>query len=284
MNLLLIAAIVVGVAGVSVALMFVVHRRRAPGTRFFVEVEKGTGVFTFIGTAFAVLLAFVVLEAFASFNDARGGAESEATAVVELSRNSEFFAAADRERFAGTLICYARAVISSEWPAMKRGERSQLVQAWVEDMGRTHRQIEVLTPRQEAAFLELLDQESTRVEGRRVRLSESIRALPPPVWFILGLGAVLTIGFPLLFADRRESFLVEGSLVAAIAALVTAGLLLVWFLDHPYDNQAGSIEPTEMTTSLGIVEDEQPDVVPPCNSVGDPRAALELGAIQVPQG
>ena len=282
MNLLLIAAIVVGVAGVSVALMFVVHRRRAPGTRFFVEVEKGTGVFTFIGTAFAVLLAFVVLEAFSSFNDARSGAESEATAVVELSRNSEFFADADRERFAGTLICYARAVINSEWPAMKSGERSQLVQGWVEDMGRAHRQIEVRTPTQESAFLELLDQESTRVEGRRMRLSESIRDLPPPIWFILGLGAALTIGFPLLFVDRRESFLVEGSLIAAIAALVTAGLLLVWFLDHPYDNQSGSIKPTEMRTSLGIVEDEQPDVAPPCNAVGDPQAALELGAIQVP--
>jgi hypothetical protein len=269
MNLLLLAAIVVGVAGVSVALMFVVHRRRAPGTRFFVEVEKGTGVFTFIGTAFAVLLAFVVLEAFASFNDARTGAESEATAVVELSRNSEFFAPADRARLAGRLICYSRAVISDEWPAMQHGERSQLVQRWVRDIGEGLRQMEVRTPNQEAAFLELLDQESIRVEGRRERLSESTRALPAPVWFILGLGAALTIGFPLLFADRRESFLVEGSLIAAIAALVTAGLLLVWFLDHPYNDEAGSIRPTEMRTSLGIVEDEQPDVVPPCDPEGE---------------
>jgi hypothetical protein len=270
MNLLLLAAIVAGVAGVSVALMFVVHRRRAPGTRFFVEVEKGTGVFTFIGTAFAVLLAFVVLEAFSSFNDARSGAESEATSVVELSRTSEFFAPADRARFVGRLICYGRAVVTSEWPAMQRGERSPLVQDWVKEMGQSLRQMEVRTPNQEAAFLELLDQESIRVEGRRERLSESIRALPAPVWFILGLGAALTIGFPLLFADRRESFLVEGSLIAAIAALVTAGLLLVWFLDHPYDNQSGSIKPIEMTISVGIVEDEQQDVVPPCNSAGEP--------------
>ena len=67
---------------------------------FFIEVERGAGVFAFLGTAFAVLLAFVVLEAFGSFNDARTGAESEATARVELSRNSEFFSRADRELFA----------------------------------------------------------------------------------------------------------------------------------------------------------------------------------------
>ncbi len=89
------------------------------------------------------------------------------------------------------------------------------------------------------------------------------------MWFILVLGAALTIGFALLFADRRERFLVQGSLVAAIAALVTAGLLLVWFLDHPYSDQSGSIRPTEMERQLEIVEQEQRDVMAPCNSAGE---------------
>ena len=77
------------------------------------------------------------------------------------------------------------------------------------------------------------------------------------MWVILLLGAGLTFGFALLFADRRESFLVQGSIIAAIAALVTAGLLLVWFLDHPYANESGSIKPTEMERQLEIVEHEQ---------------------------
>lgn len=268
MNLLLLAVIVTAVALVSVALMFVV-RRRMRQDHFFVEVERGAGVFAFLGTAFAVLLAFVVLEAFGSFNDARTGAESEATAVVELSRNSEFFSRADRERFAGRLICYSRAVIDDEWPAMREGDRSELVQNWVEALGRALRQIDVHTLAQEAAFLQLLEQEANRVEGRRARLSEATRALPAPVWFILVLGAALTVGFALLFADRREGFVVQGSLAAAIAALVTAGLLLVWFLDHPYSDQSGSIRPTEMERQLEIVEHEQRNVVPPCDSAGE---------------
>jgi hypothetical protein len=270
MNLLLVAAIVLGVAAAGVALMFVI-RRFAPREYFFEEIERGAGVFAFIGTAFAVLLAFVVLEAFGSFNDARAGAESEATSVVELSRGSEFFDPVDRERFSGRLICYARAVIDDEWPAMQDGERSQLVQEWVGLLGEALRAIAVQSPSQEAAFLELLDQEATRVEGRRVRLSESIRILPAPVWFILILGAGLTIGFAFLFADRRESFLVQGSIAGAVAALVTSGLLLVWFLDHPYADQSGSIRPTEMEISLAIVEEEQPDVEPPCDSAGEPE-------------
>ena len=72
MDLLLIGVIVVAVALASVALMFAV-RRRGESDYFFIEVERGAGVFAFLGTAFAVLLAFVVLEAFGSFNDARNG-------------------------------------------------------------------------------------------------------------------------------------------------------------------------------------------------------------------
>lgn len=270
MNLLLLGAIVAGVALACIGLMFIV-RRHAPEDTHFAEVERGAGVFAFIGTAFAVLLAFVVLEAFGSFNDARAGAESEATSVIELSRNSEFFASDDRERFAGPLICYARAVINDEWPTMRNGERSPLVQSWVESLGKALQEFEVSNPRQEAAFLQLLEQESNRVEGRRVRLSESIRALPAPVWVILALGAGLTVGFALLFADRRESFLVQGSIIGAVSGLVVAGLLLVWFLDHPYANQSGSIRPTEMEIALPIVEQEQPGVDAPCDSAGQPR-------------
>ena len=93
------------------------------------------------------------------------------------------------------------------------------------------------------------------------------------MWFILALGASLTVGFVLLFADRRERFLVQGSLIAGVAALVTAGLLLVWFLDHPYADESGSIKPTEMRRQLEIVEHEQQDVTAPCNLAGVPREA-----------
>ena len=60
----------------------------------------------------------------------------------------------------------------------------------------------------------------------------------------------------MFFADRRESFIVQASLIAAITALVVSGLLLVWFLDHPYENSSGSIKPDEMERELAIVEHE----------------------------
>jgi hypothetical protein len=264
--------IVVAVAAAAVGLMYLV-RREASVDHFFIEVERGAGIFAFLGTAFAVLLAFVVLEAFQSFNDAKDGAEEEAITMVQLSRTAEFFPPAERDPLEGVSICYARAVIHDEWPAMRHGDRSPSVQDWVNRLEKGLHHLNPETPAQQAAFLQLLQQQDKRTDARRVRLSEANRALPAPAWFVLGLGAIVTVGFALFFADRREHFIVQGTLIAAIAALVVSGLMLVWFLDHPYENRAGSIKPDEMERQLVIIENEQSKLTPPCDEAGNPVAA-----------
>jgi hypothetical protein len=263
------ALIVGGAVAIAVGLMYMV-RRRARGDYFFIEVERGAGTFAFIGTAYAVLLAFVVLEAFQSFNDARTGAEQEAITIVQLSRTAEFFPPAEREPIEGVLICYGRAVIHEEWPAMREGSRSPIVQGWVSRLEEGLLQMHPQTPAQEAAFLQLLEQQDQRTDARRARISEANRALPAPVWFPLGLGAFVTIGFAMFFADRREHFIVQGSLIGAITALVISGLLLIWFLDHPYENQSGSIKPDEMERQLDVVQAEQVSAPQFCDGLGHP--------------
>ena len=261
------ALIVGGAAAIAIGLMYEV-RRRSRVDYFFIEVERGAGTFAFIGTAYAVLLAFVVLAAFQSFNDAKTGAEEEATTLVQLSRTAEFFPPAERDPTEGVLICYGRAVIHEEWPAMREGSRSPIVQGWVTRLEDSLQHLHPATPAQQAAFLQLLDQQDKRTDARRARLSEANRALPAPVWFILGLGAFVTIGFAMFFADRREAFIVQASLIGSIAALVVSGLLLIWFLDHPYQNQSGSIKPDEMERQLFIVESEQVGAPQFCDSQG----------------
>ena len=269
MSLWLMALIVGAAAAIAVWIMYAI-RRRSRVDYFFVEVERGAGTFAFIGTAYAVLLAFVVLEAFESFNDAKTGAEEEATTVVELSRTAGFFSPAERAPIEGSLICYGRAVINEEWPAMKQGARSPIVQGWVNRLEDDLKRLHPSTPAQQAAFLQLLQQQDQRTDARRARLTEANRALPAPVWFILGVGAIVTIGFALLFTDRREYFIVQGSLIAAITGMVVAGLLLVWFLDHPYQNSSGSIKPDEMERQLVIVEAEQASAPQLCDTQGHP--------------
>ncbi|MGE5857906.1 MAG: hypothetical protein ACM31K_05425 [Solirubrobacterales bacterium] len=274
MNLFLLAAIVTGVAALGVLLMHAI-RRGATQKKFYEEIERGSGIFAFLGTAFAVLLAFVVLEAFQNFNDARSSAETEATDVAVLSRYADYFPADDRDRIVGGLICYGRAVANVEWKTMESGQPSPLVQPWVGAFENGIKQLDPKGAKQTTIFFHMIETDRARGEARRQRLTEAGRSVPGPVWFILILGAALTIGIALLFADRREPFFVQGALMAAVCALVTSGLLLVWFLDHPYGDQPGNIRPSEMEKLLVLVETENPHATPPCNSAGEPpRPAL----------
>jgi Protein of unknown function (DUF4239) len=269
-NLLLLSSIVVLGSAIGVGLMYAV-RRWAPRDHLFRQIEHGAAIFAVIGTTFAVVLAFVMLEAFDNFNEARTGGEEEASAVLQLSRNADFFPQRDRRQLEGALLCYARAVADDEWPLLADGDRSPLVDRWLGQIRAGLLMLNPQTPRESSAFLQLLVEQDARLDARRVRIAQAVRAVPAPVWFILGLGGGLTVAFLLLFADRRESFLVQGAVIASISALVAASLLLIYFLDHPYSGEAGSLEPDDMELIAPIIASENsgPEL---CAGGGEPVA------------
>jgi len=265
-----VAALIIAVAcAITCGLLFAAHRF---GTRdaLLADTTRGAGVYGVVGTSFAVLLAFVVLIAFESYNDAREGAEQEADAVQELYRSAGFFPAS-RVEIQGDLLCYGRAVISHDWPAMRDQERSPVVDHWSLGLQRAYEEMVVATPKEAAAFSNLLDLRDDRVDARRQRLTQSTPIITSPVWFILGIGALLNIAFVLLFLDRRgESVLTQCILMAAVTAVVVAGLLLVWFLDHPYEDANGSVKPVEMEHTIRSLQNEHPELKPLCDGDGAP--------------
>jgi hypothetical protein len=275
MTLVTQAGIVIGVAVVSVALLWAA--RRSPlNERFAGEVGEHNKAFDFLGTAFAVLLAFVVLEAYQSYNDAKSGAEVEAEAVLQLSRTAEAFAPEEHERLEGLLVCYGRAVIHYAWPAMEDGEEgSPVVNDWGTRFREEALRVDVRSFIHQASFRQLLMEQDRRIEGHRTRLAEAVRVVPLPLWIVLLLGAALTIGWVVLSAGRRGSFIVQAAVVVSVAAMVTSALLLVWFLDHPFADESGSITPIEMEHTLETIEMEEEDqaveVTPPCTPAGDPQ-------------
>jgi hypothetical protein len=272
MTLLAQGGILLAVVLVSIGLLWLA--RRSPwNARFAGEVGEHNKAFDFLGTAFAVLLAFVVLEAYQSYNDAKSGAEKEAEAVLQLSRTAEAFPPEDHAQLEGLLVCYGRAVVHHAWPAMENGEDSPIVNDWGTLFRQAALRLEVNSTIEVESFRQLLTEQDGRIEGRRTRLAEAVRIVPLPLWIVLLMGAVLTIGWVILSASRQGSFLVQAAVVASVAAMVTAALLLVNFLDQPFSDESGSIKPIEMEHTLETIAHEQEGlaiaVKPPCNPEGD---------------
>jgi hypothetical protein len=242
-------------------------RTRAPDPGWFIDSTRAAGALTVIGTMFAVLLAFTIFFALQSYQRARDGASMEAVAVTELHNVADVLEGHRGGGLHGGLICYGRAVVSDEWPAMGRGESSPTVGHWVDSMVRDFANTTPTGAAQEAAYGQWFDQQAERRDGRRARSAEASPSVPVPLWIVLGIGATAILTYMCVQADKRESAIVQAVPIAFVSALVASALVVVAFLDHPYADWAGSVQPDEMQVTLHVIDDGH---AAPCDGNGNP--------------
>lgn len=273
MNFLLSTAIILAVSALAVAIMLLV-RRRAPAGSWFNDGDRAAGVFGVLATGFSVLLGFVVFLAFTSYDTARTGAANEATDVFQQYQTAQFFPPAVAPTLSGELICYGRAVVHLEWPQMQGGGAPSF-NPWGLPLFQTLKTVAPVTPAEQAAYSNWLDQTTARQEARLDRVKGEAGIIPAPLWFILLLSAALVILYTFFFADSSESRVVQAVLAGAVAAMLTASLLVIRFLDNPYHPGHGSLRPVAMEQVLGQIQDATSrlgaSVHIPCDAAGRAR-------------
>ena len=215
---------------------------------------------------FAVMLAFVILLALQSYQRAREGSSVEAIAVSELHSVASVFQPPLSDRLHGELVCYGRAVIEDEWPAMRKGRSSDLVQSWIDKLGRDFAIAEPHGAREETAYAQWFDEQAQRRDGRRSASPRRPRSSPSrcgscwawvphsrsPTWSRRPTGARgdLSRRYDRLRQRPRD----RGP---------SPGL----FPRPPYTNESGSIAPTEMRRTLTLID---PGIATPCDERGTP--------------
>lgn len=258
--------IVVGAAAagfVAVALL-----RRVVGS-VLVHPVRGTSMPIVAGTSFAVLLAFLILSASQTYSTAKTGAATEANAVLQMSRDADLFPASQRDQLRSDFTCYGRAVVNYEWPAMSHGQSSPLVDHWIGAYRSEFRRLADRTPREQAAFQDLLTLAATRTTGRQARLADDTSAVPWPLWVGLIFVGCVAVSLQLGMVNREERLFVQGLQVGGLAAIVAASLLMVNFLDHPYSSTSG-IKPRSMLHTLAQLNNIDPSLRLACTESGRP--------------
>jgi hypothetical protein len=275
MNLFWAALIVALVCVVATSAMLLV-RRRAPEGSYFEDGDRAAGVFGVLATGFAVLLGFVVFLAFQSFDTSRSGAETEAEVIAQEFETAQLMPPAVRGRFSGELVCYARAVVHQEWPRMESGTLGAGYNRWGVAMFRTLKTVQPRTATEQAAYSKWLDQRTDRESARADRTHGAEGVIPTPLWLVLFLSAGVIFLFMLFFADSGERVVVQGTMMASVAIVITSTLLLLWFLDNPYHHGVSRLRPVAMertvkllTSATGISSIR---FQIPCNSQGEVTA------------
>jgi hypothetical protein len=264
MDLWLAALILVAATAVSVGGMLILHRRAPAGTYFKDPIPAGA-VYTVVGTAYMVILAFVFFVAFESYHAAKSAAQDEATATLAMFHAAEPFDPKARAELQGQVMCYAREVVSKGWPAMREGHASPQVEARVAALEQSAIQAPISGDKQRAAYDQWFALNEDRRRGRQGRIAEASPLVPSLIWLILIIGAVVVIATVGFFANSEERRVTQAVMVAGIAVIVVSGLILVRFLEKPYEDKSGSIKPTAMTRTLAMMQQHVGDSPPmPC--------------------
>src|SRR5581483_1173089 len=124
--------------------------------------------------------------------------------------------------------------------------------------------------RVQAGLQDLLNLAETRTIGRQQRLGDATPTVPTPLWLALIFGGCVSVALMLGMADPRERLRVLGLMVAGFAAIVATGLLVVYFLDHPYQRHTGGIQPLAMRHTLVLIRNQEPGLHVRCSAIGRP--------------
>jgi hypothetical protein len=270
-NILIGAAVVAVVVGLTVTAMLLVRRRAPEGSRF-VDGDRASGVFGVLATGFSVLLGFIVFLAFTTYDQARAGAEAESVVVAQQLQTAQFFSEPTRTDLTGELVCYARNVAGVEWDQMEEGTLGDAVNPWGVAMFRTVRDLEPAEGAEQSAYDRWMDQTTARQEARNDRVHAVGGIVPSTLWIALLVISAVIFLYLLFFADSGEGAVTQAVLMGSVSATITILLLLIVFFDNPYNGGIGSLQPDSMERALVIMDDamaaEDIQVTPPCDADG----------------
>lgn len=216
-------------------------RRRAPYPMFKENNELVGFTYAVFGLFYGVLLAFTIIVAWERFAETERIVMHEVTVLSELWRDANVFPPAERAGIHSNLIAYVQSVADDEWPEM--GARSRAHPKTVKIYEQLWERTYLLHPEtkiQEAYLTEVLGDINQLSANRRLRLLYSRSDINGILWLVLLVGAMPTIGYTLLFANKHGW--VQVLITMSIMLIVLLSLLVMLSLQYPFTGDV-SIQP-----------------------------------------
>lgn len=213
-----------------------------------------------IGTLYAVLLGFVVVDAMQHQQDLRVIVDNEATHLCNIYLAAHGLPADLQRSIRSHCKNYAEIVISEEWPLLAGGGYSP--EAFKNSWG-LWKEITTFDPktaREEAIQQQLISEICQVTESRRTRLVSASHGVAPVMWIVLIVGGLFTLIFTYFFAvENVKTQIVMTILVAMTLAL---NIFLVFVFGYPFSGDI-SVRPDSFKLDLGVFRHFEDGQMPP---------------------
>jgi Flp pilus assembly pilin Flp len=220
-----------------------------PILRQFVKNTRGANdIVGYILSCFCVfyglLLGLIAVTAYQNVSEAGSNVTREAAALSALYEDVSRYPEPHGQNLRWLLRDYTRYVIKYAWPLQQQGIVPEEGTIRAEAFNDRLLDFEPRTPAQEILHAEALRQFNHFLECRRMRLFSVKSALPASMWFVMILGAVLTIAMCWLFDMTFVTHLVLGGILAAYLGTM---MYLIIDMNQPFRGDV-SISPEAFET------------------------------------
>jgi hypothetical protein len=207
-----------------------------PILRQFVKNTRGANdIVGYILSCFCVfyglLLGLIAVTAYQGVSEAGSNVTREAAALSALYEDVSRYPEPYGQNLRWLLRDYTRYVIKYAWPLQQRGIVPEEGTIRAEAFHDRLLDFQPRTPAQEILHAEAMRQLNHFLECRRMRLFSVKSALPASMWYVMILGAVLTIAMCWLFDMKFITHLVLGGILSAYLGTM---MFLIIDMNQPF--------------------------------------------------
>ncbi|MGY0231832.1 bestrophin-like domain [Longispora urticae] len=235
MSMLLTGTGVMAAAAVLSVLGFLLVSRYVPA-RWVVADSNGAGaLYATIGMVYAILIAIAAIAVWEPHTDAGASTDREAADMVEAYRSAGQLAEPDRTDIQALITRYTHEVVNREWDSLRDGRAADpRTAATFEALRVRVEKVEPVGERQQTYFQQLLGRVNDAADARRTRVAAADEGMPEPLWPILILGGLVTVGFLWMFGMERT--FPNGLMMAVLGGMVALMLFVLYQVEYPFSH------------------------------------------------
>ncbi len=205
---------------------------------------------------FGVIIGFSAYLVLNKYTTSQTTVVNEASAVRALYYLAGQFPESQRDRIQELTTSYARVVVDEEWPLMREGRSSPRAAALDQQITQSVDSFQPSTNAEQALYSQALQRTYELGQNRSIRLLYASQGLPPILWFVLGVLAIIILLFTYFLG--MESARLHVLAVAALTAGFAFTIFTIITLDQPFAGDL-RVSPEAFETVLHEIEgDSQP--------------------------
>jgi hypothetical protein len=184
------------------------------------------------GGFYGLTIGLIAVATWESFSAVDGNVSHEASAISACYMDVSRMPAPYAQELQGLMKEYVRYTIEDAWPVQQQGK---IPKGGTERLTAFYERLlayEPATESQKILLAEAVLQFNKIVELRRERLQAVPNGLPPVIWIVVLVGALLNIVLTLFFVTENLTFHVW--MTALLASLIGLLVFLIAAMDHPF--------------------------------------------------